>query len=417
MISTIILLIVGIIIVSAPSIIWRTRYGNKYIEADLLPKRQKFRTWSTWGLIIMVISIMNLGEIFGLIDNIVWQLIPVFLFCNSKVIFEPYYTSEIVDKIDKLCLYLRPFAMSYKENGYSAKGYMGISEPVEKLMCGELNKRIAKTYCIGDPNEALPTTLSASGIYATDAEWKDSVSKLSDKSELILIRIMETDGCLWELQNCINRHLQKTIFIVGTQRHVELLNEFIAIRGLKPPKIDIQDKGGLAIYINNITMKWEIHNIKSKSNIKQFVKTYINSNIEQQDKNGISKLIDSFTQPFNKMDIPSKGTHTLLMVLQPFCYAVYNRWPLAWIIIFTVYFIVSWIASLIVSLEVDNQLLFLILFIALNVPWLWLGPRITHARDTWGSRYLTQQGNKALLKWVIAYMFFIFVSGILMEIG
>ena len=207
MTTLIILIALGILLFSAPSIIWNIKYGSKYIEVSLLPLRRKYRIISVFGLVLFLVTTFTLMEMLQLIeDSITWCLISSIALSNNKRFFEPYFTTEVVDQLENFSLYLRPFTSD-------SKGSIGwLNGTLEKTLCGEFNKYIAKCYCIGDPNSAIPTTLSASCIYASDIEWQNAVRSLSEKSKVILIRVMKTEGCIWELRNCTEKHLDKTIF-------------------------------------------------------------------------------------------------------------------------------------------------------------------------------------------------------------
>ena len=423
MIVIIVAIVFGIVLGCVPSIIWNKRYGKKYIDGHLLPLRAKYRVCSAFGLIMFMAAFLSLVEMLEVMEDyfIVWSIAPAIFMSSNRLFFEPYHTTNIVDKIDELCLYLRPFDLSAKNKGYFAIGSIGIPESLEKLLCDELNKKVAKTYCIGDPNTAIPTTLSASGIYASDEEWKNSVMELSRRSELIVLRIMETEGCMWELHHCVKNYIEKTIFLLSEGSHLELLNQYISERKIDAPNVSILNKGCVAAYYNAILNIWEICLLKNVWDIKSLVKKYIKSHNETADRLKCkTKPSNIITAPFKKMNISSKWIHRLTFFFQPFWYIAYNKWPKWWIIIYVIYELVSLLTlSIAVYTTMDydsdpelaNGCLF-VMYALSSLPWVWLAPRITESFNTWGSRYITAIGNITLGKWVVVWMILVWILSI-----
>lgn len=425
MIVLIVATICGLTLGLVPILIWNKKYGKTYIEEQLLPLRKKYRICSAFGLMLFMVAFLSLMEVFGVVSTGMWFIAPVVFMSNNRLFFEPYYTSNVVDKIDELCLYLRPFDLSAKNKGYFSMGSMLIPESVEKLLCNELNKQVAKTYCIGDPNQAIPTTLSASGIYASDDSWKASVIELAAKSELIVLRVMETEGCKWELHHCVNNHIEKTIFLLSEGCHLELLNNYISEIKIEAPNVNLINKGCVAIFYNETLNIWEISLLKNVWDIKSLVKKYIKSHAETAirlyRKASASNVIKT---PFKKMNISSVWVHRLTFFLQPFWYIAYNRWPMWWIIIYIIYELISLVAILIiggvsVAMYEDTDIVVnwvFIIYILLSLPWVWLAPRITNSFNSWGSKFLARNGNIALFKWMLVYMLLLLVYMLLLYI-
>ena len=160
-----------------------------------------------------------------------------------------------MDGLDDICLYLRSFSLNANDSGYFIKGKTGVPESLERILGNIISEKVAKLYCIGDPNTTLPTTESASCIYVSDAEWKTSVGKLSEKSKLIFLRIMKTEGCIWEMRHCIATYLSKTIFLIDTTEHFNLLKEYIKEVNVEIPNTFLNSKSCQALFFDNQTKK------------------------------------------------------------------------------------------------------------------------------------------------------------------
>lgn len=403
MVILITILAVSLHLAILPPIIWGKRYGKKYISGELLPLRKKYRFITSIGFLLFTISSITLIEILGLIDSqfSLWVIFPAFIMSQNRMLFEPYHTADIVDKLDDFCLYLRPFDLSSKNQGYWVKGIGNIiREPLEKLLCGELNKRLSKTYCIGDPNSAIPTTLSTSSIYASDKEWKDAVGTMAKNSKIILLRVMDTDGCKWELKHCINQHLDKTIFLIAEEKHINLLNEYIKDTDIELPNVSIQNKNCIAIYINNESKKWNAVVLKNISDIRKLIDNFLKAHSEIKQKPGI---IGSLKLPFQKVKVTSIWAHWISLIFQPIWYVFFNNWPKVWQFCFYASFIILWGGGLFAYLITANFLWFIGGFSTSLLLWLCIAPRVSAQFNKWGSEYLLRSGNISLCKWALLF--------------
>ncbi|MBR6692313.1 MAG: hypothetical protein IKL75_06720 [Bacteroidaceae bacterium] len=399
----IVLAIIGLAMIIAPYLIWNKKYGKKYIDAALLPLRRKYRNVSAFGMLLFIVSVMTLLELVGYLDGneLMWILVPGLFMYNFKIFFEPYYTTDVVDKIDDFCFYLRPFVSDAQYNWNWMNGSL------EKVLCGEFNKRIAQCYCIGDPNSAIPTTLSTSGIYASDDEWQDAVNTLSVRSKLILLRVMDTEGCRWEIGQCINKHFEKTIFIVDDSMHFNLLKKYISDKGIDVPDVTIiNGKSFIALYYCNGS--WCITVLKNKHDIKSLISGYIklHKELETEIKNR-NKIGTILKAPFKSMKISNKWVHYLSFCLSIWYFA-FNRWPKLWISIMVTCFLFVFILMVPYAL-LSAEYIFLLVSLLLFLSWMWLAPRITMAFNRVGSRYLTNKINVVLLKWVAVYYLLLFL--------
>ncbi len=409
----IITIVTSSIMYFVPPFLWNKKYGAKYIDIHLLPLRRKYRICSAFGLMLLLVSTMYLA--YDDAGYFTWLIIPCIFMSNNRLFFEPYHTSDIVDKIDKICLYLRPFnVLTYNDKDW-AKGKMGISESIEKLLCDELNKRIAKTYCIGDPNAAIPTTLSASGIYASDNEWKSTVTNLAEKSSVIVLKVMDTEGCLWELQHCINYHIDKTIFIVTEKKHLVLLNEYIIGKCIDIPDIEITQHC-IFLYLDNNNNSWNAFAIKKNRDIKTMITNFIdNHDVLKKEICHRNDLKTILKEPFLQKNNFSKLSHWFTYFMQTFWYVVYNRWPKPWLIIYILYELLIITLSTTLYISYESETILILLYLSFSFPWLWLAPQISMTFNSWGSKYIADKGNVILSKWAVVYTILTFVLGIYFE--
>ncbi len=403
MTALIIAAVLGLSLSIAANIVWNNKYGKKFIDITVLPLRKKYRNISAFGMILLMVALLDIGEICGLADEYMWLLLPAMLISNYQILFEPYYTTDIIDRLDDFCLYLRPF-ISDNQRDWGWK-----SETLEQSLCGMFNKRIAKCFCIGDPNSAMPTTLSTSGIYATDSEWKEAVEKMSEKSKIILLRVMETEGCIWEMKNCINRHLDKTVFLINESKDFELLKGVITDKNIEIPNVTISNKGFIALYYNG--SNWIVTLLKKNYDIKQFINNYLESHKELREeiiqKNRLGNMIKA---PFQPMEIEHKWMHYAAFFTQPFWYIIYNRWPRFWTTVSIIYAIIAIAVSLSLEITYGTEGLFLLSWLFFGLVYMWFAPRITTAFNKNGSKHITQKVNATLLKWICVYYVLLFLS-------
>jgi len=116
------------------------------------------------------------------------------------------YVFSDVKYLDNFCLYLRSFNTDkYKQ---------------EKTIC-RTARNLFPVYAIGDPNSILQPN-GAERFYITDDYWKDAVEDMMKRSKVIILRIGQTDGTLWELHKLIELgYINKTLFVVYTREDYE----------------------------------------------------------------------------------------------------------------------------------------------------------------------------------------------------
>ncbi|MDO4930904.1 MAG: hypothetical protein Q4E59_07210 [Bacteroidales bacterium] len=187
----------------------------------------------------------------------------------------PIHNVEDVNDIEKFCLYLRSFN---KDNNKE-----------EKLIC-KVAKRLYPVYAIGDPNKVLQPN-GAERIYVTDSKWKDVVGDMSVRSKLILLRISQTDGTMWEIINIIKSQLiHKTIFIAYNKEDYLYFSKKISEHlNFDLQGIDLSSEKPVAFFIdeNNCTRMRVISKEKDvESLINEFLSCTPNLDLEyEQDLN------------------------------------------------------------------------------------------------------------------------------------
>ncbi len=150
--------------------------------------------------------ITDLGVLsFVLVIVLVYNLRLVRNFC------QPIYTYSVVDKLHKFFLYLRPFK-SDKDNF--------------KRIVKRFTKISFSAVSIANPRSVVQN-IESDKIFTDDSEWKIAVRKCMEKSQFIVLNIGDTEGCLWEMEECSISHFGKTIFGVSSGNAYDILKRFL----------------------------------------------------------------------------------------------------------------------------------------------------------------------------------------------
>lgn len=206
---------------------------------------------------------------------------------------------------------------------------------------------------------------------------------------------MKTEGCIWEMRHCIATYLSKTIFLIDTTEHFNLLKEYIKEVNVEIPNTFLNSKSCQALFYDNQTKKWHISELKSMKDIHSLIDDY--SNLHSEFKDEIARKQDIrniLKKPFCKVETPDRWIHWPVIILQPLWYAWYNRWPRIWKTLFIIYILI--IVCLLETIPI-------LLTVASIIFWLWLAPRISITHNAWGSLQIARDGNKALLKWMLVF--------------
>ena len=426
--------IIGILLVIGSTKKWKKLSSDTYIDDKIVSKRQYYRNVAIWGLLVFMTSV----EFFQTEIEGATALDSLFIvgMCigYSRMFFEPYFKASVAEDIDDLCLYLRPFQVDkpnlYKSKKGYVKGFLGIPEPIEKLLCNQINKKVSHTFAIGDPNTNIPSTFSTTNLYANNEEWKDTISSLAKKAKIIIIRVGDTKGCLWEMEHCANNALLgKTMFILDDSEKLSLIKKKIGNIVSIETVIDKKIKTCFALFLDEKCKKWVIRRLNSNSEIKKCIDVYMNKHKSlkkelecQRKNNGVFNL----SSPKGKT--PAKRWQVLSLLVNPIGYAMFNKWSKRWAFFCIMYFVLVFILTLVAygtisTQKVDEDVVSeifvfytLIIWIFFLLPWLWLGPRISWRCRNWGSRYIFAKTNRSLALWLMAYTLCSILISIISEI-
>lgn len=406
--------LLGLLILAFSSWRWKQLYANTYIDDKSVSIRRRYRNIAIWGFIFFMSGSGCMIE-----SNYFFILVGIII-SYSRAFFEPYYNSSIVNDLTELCLYLRPFNVDNQNalenrNGF-VKGYMGIPESIEKYLCQKMNEKIAQTFAIGNPNSNLPSTYSTTNIYANDEEWKWAVATLANKSHVIVVRIGETEGCLWEITHCAeNSLLNKTILLIDNMEKLKLIKEELDRYCLIDEKVIKDINTNFALFMDEQSAHWKAIPLISKNDIKKLMNLYIDSHKSlfaklkhQKEDNGV------FKNTVKSDSIPAKFWQIISLITNPVAYCLFNKWPIRWWLTLLIYSIAAFTSAFVISFGISEDIydeetqegVFAIVFIfvccIMMIPWLWLGPKVSWRCRNWGSRLLFASSNKSLALWLLA---------------
>lgn len=400
---------------------WKKLYANNFINDEIVSNRQRFRTIGIWGMLLAMAGYDNLK--YSLDETSISSFIFVGIVMGgySRIIFEPYFKASIAKDLTHFCLYLRPFYIDTQSVLKNKKGFVrgmfGFPETMEKHLCKRLNEQIAQTFAIGNPNSNLPTTFSTTNLYANNEEWKETIASLAKNAKVIIVRIGETEGCLWEVAHCIkNSLLNKTIFLVDEAGKLDIIKEEIEKVLPLDPLLSNSNNSRYALFLDGNCKKWIKTPMYSKADTKLVLNRFINShgNLSQRLKNQ-QKENGVFKSSHSMGSTPSKFWQILSLTTNPIAYCLFNRWPKRWWITLIIYSLTVITLALNLGfscieeeMDEDSEMAFLAFVIAfvwsfLMLPWLWIAPRVSWRCGNWGSRHVFSKANRSLALWLTAY--------------
>ena len=108
-------------------------------------------------------------------------------------------------------LYLRSF-IDDANTRKSTNTLSDITSEEEALV--EVLSDIAPVYAIGNPKDKK-SPLGASRLYVSDDEWKNTVEYLTQRAQVVVLRLGSTDSFWWEVKMALNKiDKQKILFVV-----------------------------------------------------------------------------------------------------------------------------------------------------------------------------------------------------------
>lgn len=120
-------------------------------------------------------------------------------------------TIKSEDVIRPFILYLRSFA----DEKSTKKRIRRLSDSrSEEEMLIDSFSDIAPVYAIGDPaDKKMP--YGATRIYVDDAIWKNTVEKLSQNAEIVILRLGQTNNFWWEVNMALKKvPIEKIVFVI-----------------------------------------------------------------------------------------------------------------------------------------------------------------------------------------------------------
>lgn len=267
------------------------------------------------------------------------------------------YVFSDVKYLDNFCLYLRSFNTDkYKQ---------------EKVIC-RTTRNLYPVYAIGDPDRILQPN-GAERFYITDDHWKEAVEDMMKRSKMIILRIGQTDGTLWELHKLIELgYINKTIFVVYSREDYEwfkamapssLRNLFLNLDNLETSPYAFFFADGL-FYCKQIT---------GKSAFVNLLNLYLshNSLLDECYTKELNLRSHSLKYAFQKDKIPLKVRQSLnWQFISPMI--MMNHWPLSAWGLFFMFAIISAIVSSCLSIPIVWTMTPFILFFILkgnNIEW------------------------------------------------
>lgn len=326
-------------------------------------------------------EIINWGAICAMI-------VTLFVFLSDNIlarIASPIFTTDEARELNTFCLYLRSFSEDNNKQ--------------EPLIC-RVTERLFPVYAIGDPNKVLQPN-GAGRIYATEDVWKDIVIELSFKSKLILLRIGQTDGTLWEITNIIESQLiPKTIFIAYNSDDFAYFAEKIKL-----------DTGLTANYAeeisgNPIAFFWDTDNhfwyriINKKKDIEILINKYLSTNpsLDEEYEMELKLRHHNLRYMFDEKRIPSSVRHSLNWTFISPLLGMRHWSHLAWGLFLWLPVIISAVVSSMIPIYLSYLFLFL------------FGNRIEWAAGSWScdTFFLKTQRREAKLWWLCFFLWILF---------
>jgi uncharacterized membrane protein len=122
---------------------------------------------------------------------------------------------------DAPVLYLRSFAVDAQDEGESlTSSYQEMVATRDETILAELFAPVGPVIGCGRPGERMPS-LGAARVYFRHDEWREGIRGLVDRARVVVLRVGETEGFLWELQNVVQRVAPTNIVLYFSHRWME----------------------------------------------------------------------------------------------------------------------------------------------------------------------------------------------------
>lgn len=379
--------------------------------------RNKFRKRLFYAIILTAALFFNIFCIFeesytpGPISFITSAIPALLMLWGTNIVNQlcrPIHTREDLVDMKNYNLFLRSFA-SEKERS---------SLKLENQLC-KIFGQYGRTFAIGSPGELI-TKIGAERVYVDDDGWKSLVKEMMEGANYILVRVSDTVGCLWELEQCLSNEtlLKKTCFIVDSPVQIELLKG--GYPSITFPDISIPDNGAILLYLNPETSECHYCNISdSKESSRQIVPAFISDHIASKTPNA---QVDELSSCTHNSKLPKEyNIGRWQFWLNPVGYVTANKWPLSKALPACLFFFLTiWVQGFKTWLHEHLGLaaLLVCVMVIYYIIYLPKAPHISYKYGQWPNFRLFEKERQFMKSWVIrlwivnyAMLFAVLLSG------
>lgn len=205
-------------------------------------------------------------DVYGLIESgmMIVLFLTTLVFLSDNIIRRlatPIYVYSEIKDLENFCLYLRPFNLDSGKD--------------EKSIC-KVAHWIYPVYAVGNPNVVLDPN-GAERIYLSDAMWKTAVKELASRSTLVMIRVGQSEGCMWEMSYLIDSNLiDKTVFLVYNHDDYIFLKDIIHLKlSYEIPDIEKSHDTAFAIYFDPECDKFIKCKISNRNDVRELFNSFL----------------------------------------------------------------------------------------------------------------------------------------------
>lgn len=178
-----------------------------------------------------------------------------------RIFCQPVYLADSIPNLDQFFLYLRPFETD---------------KTTFERFIRNISWESYGAIAIANPNKVIQN-VESDKVYASDEEWKDAVHNCMRKSKFNILHVGNTDGCLWELEQCLDNQIKKTIFVVSTEEGYSVLRSFLEEIDKYTYFPKLPQNGSIAFYLRNPNslLSWENARISNRKDAERIIKDFI----------------------------------------------------------------------------------------------------------------------------------------------
>lgn len=240
-----------------------------------------------------------------------FSIVVVYNLRILRHISQPILTDYSIYNLDKYILYLRPFKNDNRVYGRIIK---------------RISKKTFGAVSIADPHEIIQN-VDGDKIFANDKSWKHAVHAGLEKAKFVILHIGNSNGCIWELQNCMEKHIGKCIFLISSKEDFDLfVNNVNNSSDIDILTLEYLDNSIQAYFLNDPydINSWKSITLNDKDSTTKLIQSFLINRQILADE--IHKWIDIKQHPianlFNKDAFPEGFTYVswcgLSMLAYPF---------------------------------------------------------------------------------------------------